>query len=85
MPTQLLKSCRERESAHSNHQTLLAEHNDRHKKHQARCALSALLGSMTLALHETISSQPKNCQLSCMAGTEAAGIVRQTLLDYASA
>ena len=33
--------CRERENAHSNHQTLLAEHNDRHKKHQARCIHSS--------------------------------------------
>ena len=33
-----LGCCREREHAHANHQSLLGDHNDRHKKHQARSA-----------------------------------------------
>ena len=31
-----LQFCREREHAHSNHQSLLGEHNDRLNKHKAR-------------------------------------------------
>ncbi len=38
LPSNGLGCCREREHAHANHQSLLGDHNDRHKKHQARSA-----------------------------------------------
>jgi len=37
-----INDCRERESAHANHQTLQGEFNDRHNKHKARCESSVM-------------------------------------------